>query len=442
MPLPHYPSIVRETASSLSDIWYNFDRECDRRMATASPRFAHELIVKPVEFDEELRLANDLMAKTFDQDYYTSIRWFETCGAGYPGFRREHTRIALWKGELAGALRVNTETIRLGEARLKMGGIGWVSTVERHRHKGVCSDLMRDTLRYLREHGYHVSMLFGIPDFYHQFGYVTTLADYAVVVDSLEAPRFLVEAYRTRRVKPGDISAIQRIHAVNDSAVSCSLLRSAAHIKNKWDRFCDAHVLTNQEGKVLAYILARRVKDRFVVDEVGMESADLCQDVLRLCVKMAQREYATRIRFLVPPEHPFARFLTQCPSTHEMHVVQAAGGMMVFVDIGETLENMIPEWESLLSHSLLRDKRCEVTLVAGKAAHRIRANRGALDVAGVTGRNKLSIKEAELIRLLTGYTHLDEVLGAQRRLLAPDARELLTVLFPKRNPYVNIFDRF
>ena len=81
--------------------------------------------VRAVATNEELRLANDLMAKSQSADYFSALRWLETSGAGYPGYVREHTRIALRGGEIAGALRLNTETIRLGEARLKTGGIGW-----------------------------------------------------------------------------------------------------------------------------------------------------------------------------------------------------------------------------------------------------------------------------------------------------------------------------
>ena len=163
-----------------------------------------DLIVKPVETDEELRLANDLMAKAHWPDYFAALHWMETCGAGYPGFQREHTRIALWRNELAGALRLTTETVRLGEARLRTGGLGWITTEGRHRQKGVCRALMLDAFKYMQAHNYHVAMLFGIPNFYHRFGFATTLFDYTITMeleDALTAGRGI---HRAREAKPGD----------------------------------------------------------------------------------------------------------------------------------------------------------------------------------------------------------------------------------------------
>lgn len=125
-----------------------------------------------------------------------------------------------------------------------------------------------------------------------------------------------------------------------------------------------------------------------------------------------------------------------------MHVVRDCGGMMAFVQVGEALENLIPEWESLLAKSRLRESRIEVTLLVERAPYRIRANRGAIDAAQFTGTNKVSLSTADLIHLVTGYRYVDDILAARPRLVRPDARELLAVLFPKRTPYVWTFDRF
>lgn len=401
-----------------------------------------EFAVRPVERSEELRLANELMAKAHEHRYFSSLRWLETSGAGYPGFRPEHTRIALWKDEVAGALRISTDTVRIGEARLKMGGFGWVATAPRHRHKGICTALMTDALAYLAHHGYHVSMLFGIPNFYRRFGYVTALADYAIVIDVLEASSVSLDGCRVRGVKPGDIAAIQKIHAGGDAEVPCSLLRGAAHITNKWDRFKAARVFTDPQGKVLAYALPHSEKDCLVVEEVGAVSPEFFRVLLAQCSAMASESLVGRIRFLVPPSHPFAHFLLQYDSTHETKLSREGGGMMALVDVGEALENMIPEWESLLDRSAWRSERTEVTLVVDNRPYRLRANRGAIDVAQSAGRNKFALERGELMQLIAGYRYLDDILQTERRLMTAESKQLLAILFPKRSPCVWPFDRF
>ena len=97
--------------------------------------------------------------------------------------------------------------------------------------------VMDDALRYMREHRYHVSMLFGIPDFYHRWGFATALAEYSTTITLRDASPEASPACRIRKIKPGDIPAVQRMHAANDEETACSLVRSAAHISNQWTRW-------------------------------------------------------------------------------------------------------------------------------------------------------------------------------------------------------------
>ncbi|MCC6145749.1 MAG: GNAT family N-acetyltransferase [Candidatus Hydrogenedentes bacterium] len=402
-----------------------------------------DLLVRGVETSEELRLANDLMAKIFHRDYFEAWRWLESSAANYPGFLREHTRVALWRGNLAGTLRINTETIRIGEARLKMGGFGYVATSPDYRHKGIGRALMLDGLAYMAQHNYHVSMLFGIPNFYHRFGFCTTLSEYATTVDVLEASEAYHPDYRIRDGKPGDIRAIQKLHATNDGDIACSLLRTAAHITNRWERWKTVRVLTNAQGRIVGYFLPRAEEDVLSVEEVGVEDAQACGAVLHACAAAARKHFLPRIRFHVPPQHPFTNHLIRYRSIHETRMTRDGGGMMALVNLGETLESMIPEWESLLQVSAAREFRTEVTFVIdGAATYRVRVNRGAVDIANSAGKNKLSLSSRDLLQLLTGYRFLDEILNSERRILTLESRQLLASIFPKRTPYVWLMDRF
>jgi len=426
-----------------------------------------DLAIRPAVTDEDLRLANDLMAKVHTigfADYFESVQWVETCGARYPNSLREHTRTAWRNGELAGALRITTDTVRIGEARLKMGGFGWVTTAPQHRHDGVARRLLDDALDYMRRHRYHVSMLFGIPNFYHRFGFITSLAEYEIVVAVAEATRgcspLSKAGFKVRAAKPGDIRAIQKIHSVNDSDVACSLVRSSAHITNKWDRWGKRlKVLTTDQGKVVAYANTHRGRDELVVSEAGVSgtasqgqrpgafrmptaATTVCRALLATCAELATQEAVGQIRFQVPPPHPFARFLLEYTSSHEMTIARDCGGMMAFVDLPEALESMIPEWESLLARSPARQYRTEFTLVVDKVPYRIRARSGAIDIAAVAGAGKVGLTAAELMHMVTGYRYLEDILATRRRIIAPEARTLLAALFPKRHAYVCHFDRF
>ena len=401
-----------------------------------------DLELRGVANAEELHLAHDLMAKVHVPRYHEGMHWLETSGSGYPGYLREHTRVAFLDGELAGALRLTTDTIRIGEARLKMGGFGWVTTAPRYRHKGIACEMMRDTMRYMQHQQYHVSMLFGIPNFYHRFGFTTSIALHYTSIDTLEALTATHPQYRLREGKPGDIPALQKIHNAHDAAVACSVVRSRAHITNRWEQFRPVTVLTDDKGKVMAYFLPRPANDALGIHEIGVVDRRACGALLHACARQAQEEFLRKITFHAPPCHPFIQYLLQYKSNHEMAVQRDEGGMLAFVNLEETLESMIPEWESALMLSAAKDYRTQVTLVLDRKFYCIRANKGAIDISANSGSNKVSLSIAELMHLMTGYRYLEEILSSQRRIIAPDARALLNALFPKRAVYVWGPDRF
>lgn len=408
----------------------------------ANDSTAYRLTVRAVSDEEEMRQADSLMVSECADGLASAGLRYNARGAEYPVFHREHTRIALWNKELAGALRLHTQTIRLGEARLRMGGLGLLTTAPSFRRRGVSAALMSDALDYLLKQRYHVSVIFGLPEFFQRFGFAPVLAGYSIVIDAFELNPMGSGLFKHRALKPGDLAAVQKIHSANGARLPCSVVRSAVHFANNWERVKAARVCTNHQGKVVGYYFLRSTGDCLEVEEVGAERVEVIRDILGACIELAHAEGSGRVRFHVPPDHPFAHYLAQYESRHEMHVGSQEGGMMAFVDLDEALESMIPEWESQLSQSLLRDSRCEVTLLVDGSPHRVRATRGAIDVAGCAGQNKISLSKAELIRLVTGSSYVDDVIDRHRRFIAPGIRELLGVLFPKRDPYLPILDRF
>lgn len=401
---------------------------------------AVDLSVRPPRDKEELHRANELIHRAWEAEGRDD-RWRVDWGKGYPGYAEDHARLAFWKGELAGALRIHSETIRIGEARLKAGGLGWLSTETRYRERGVARGLLLDALEFLREQRYHVAMLFGKPHVHYPWGFHTCLPDYTVVIETRSALKH-ESPYRVRAGGAGDMRVLQRMHSDNDSATACSILRLSGHFVNKAKEFTSSHVLTDTEGRIVGYYFAQDCGTYLEVEEVGVTDTSICPAILRHCGEMAAEGSLGTIRFRVPPTHLFARFMLEEPSVHETEVLQDGGGMLAFIDIPETLESMVPEWEEQLGRTLIRDARTEVTLVIEGQPIRVRANKGALDVAATSGTSRVSLSTRELMVMLTGHRSAADILEGRFGLVGGDARQLLQAIFPKRTPYVWMFDRF
>ncbi len=396
--------------------------------------------VKPVETDEELRQANGLMAEAYAAHDPRLRHWLWELAHRYPGYRREHTRILRGKGEVVSALRIVTDTISIGESRLKMGGIGWVATAPHHRGKGHCRALMFDAMDFMKRNNYHVSMLFGYPDFGRFFGYAPAFADYAIYVD-LNVGKAFEPLLRMRPARPGEIPAIQKLHHACSTDVACGVLRTAAHFRNRWDCWHDWFALTDAQGRLDAYFIASLEGGYLRVDDAACAHPGLCPALIGATAELAAEHAARGIVFYIPPSHVLARCLLRFPSRHETRIVNE-GGMMRFINLGETLESLIPEWESLLGRSLARELHTEFTLFVSGQPFRIRNHHGAVDVSSVAGANKLSLDMDEMMFLAAGFIYPEDILAAHRCIMSSDARSLFLALFPKRNPYVWPFDRF
>ena len=78
---------------------------------------------------------------------------------------------------------------------------------------------------------------------------------------------------------------------------------------------------------------------------MGVAGKEVFEATLYACAMAAHRACLSQLRFAAPPNHPLIRHLLQYRSTHEMAISRNSGGMIAIVDLVETLESLIPEWE-------------------------------------------------------------------------------------------------
>ena len=400
----------------------------------------HIITFKGVETDEELRRAHLLMTSQDPAPYTPSIHWLNHHAERYPQYFREHTRIACVNGDVVAALRITTDTMRIGEARLKVGGIGWIA------HKSdstIIHSLVEETTRYLQEHRYHISVIFAPIHAYTENGYAQSLNDNTIKLplDKIRHPPIPNQCIRA--MKPGDISAILQIYTDKYRHVPCSILREYTHMSIKWDVLKQATVLTSLKGVVEGYWLSSVKGDEVHIYEIAMQHDVQYSSVLAYCKTLAHDHLTTRLVLHIPHEHPLTQYLHNSSLPIEYaHATSPNKGLVRIIDLEETLESMIPEWEHRIHKSLLRERHCEVTMMVEGTPYRIRIHYGVLDIAKQVGKNKFTVSRQTFTHLLTGFDHFGEIWSQDRRLINREGKALLEVLFPKLNPYITPFDHY
>ena len=279
---------------------------------------ARDIEIRPAEnaidVDDAMALVDHQTSRRAPDD-----RWRAEWGHGYPGFAPERTRMAYWRGSLAGALYIHSETMQIGEARLRTAALSWPTTGGRYREKGVGRSLLADAMRYVTEHRYHVALFFGEPHVHYPFGFAHCLPEYSIETSTYECLK-RQNPYRARLGFPGDLPELQRLHNHNDVQVPCSLLRFRGHFARRSHMDARHHVLLDSRGRIGAYGILQMDGVALHVVESAVRDEAWCDSLLSHCGHVADEHSVEEIHVHAPPAHPIARHLKHVPSTHSTSV--------------------------------------------------------------------------------------------------------------------------
>ena len=166
----------------------------------------------------------------------------------------------------------------MGRARLRTGGVGIVMTHDRYGEQGLNARTFQASLQAMAELGYDYSMLFGISDYYHRFGYQAKAWPERKVY-ALRRPAGCAagtspgrSARRRGHVRPGrghgHLQSRQRrpsrhgreAHRLARSPLSANLPA--------------CHSLTDSQGRIVGYVICQKEGQDLSVLEVGGLGSD------------------------------------------------------------------------------------------------------------------------------------------------------------------------
>ena len=218
--------------------------------------------------DSELEEMIDLQCRVFRPDGHE--RYSQYVHAE-PSYRYDQSRVVVVNGEIVSTLRVWEREMRIGAVAVPMGGIGGVGTHPDHRGAGYATELMKDTITYMRGAGYDIGVLFSaIPcAFYRKLGWASVpLAGFRVTrsqTAGLEETEWHVEPFNEDRDLDASISLYDRCN----SQQSGSLVRTQSYWESGPARLRD----------ILPTVVARR-EDTFggyLNFQVGEKSANILE---------------------------------------------------------------------------------------------------------------------------------------------------------------------
>ena len=343
--------------------------------------------------------------------------------------------------------------MRFGSAQLKMGGIAGVGAKEEHRNKGYSRHVMENVMGYMNENGFDVSMLFGIPNFYHKFGYATAIPETYVEFDTKDVPA-AVPTYQVRKFQTEDAPKIVELYTTNNAERTGTPLRTEIGWKEFTRRggiLPDPYVVLNEADEVIGYFVCdgdNAKKDMIARNctlvDIGFQDRTIFETIVHFLAHGMEYISAERIRCAIPADHPFAIFCRRYGCRTNTYTPKDHMGMMRIINQSSTLEKITGELEKRLQ----RD--ADFSQWSGKILISTDLGQDCLEIdqGSVAHTNScengfhLEIPQDKLIQLMMGRRNIEDLAIEPDVWVNVGIIPVLDTLFPLGHSHVWWSDRF
>ena len=343
--------------------------------------------------------------------------------------------------------------MRFGSAHLKMGGIAGVGTKEEHQNKGYSRHVMEHTLAYMNENGFDVSMLFGIPNFYHKFGYATVIPETYVEFDTKDVSA-VAPTYQVRKFQTEDAPKIVDIYTANNAERTGTPLRTEIGWKEFTKRggiLPDPYVVLNETDEVIGYFVCdgdNAKKDMIArsctLVDIGFQDRTIFETIVHFLVYSVNYTSAERIICAIPADHPFAIFCRRYGCRTHTYTPKDHMGMMRIINQPSTLEKITGELEKRLQRSTdLGQWRGQILISTDLGQDCLEIDQGSIaHTNGQTNGFHLEIPQDKLIQLMMGRRSIEDLAIEPDVSVSAEILPVLDTLFPLGHPHVWWSDRF
>ena len=343
-------------------------------------------------------------------------------------------------GELVSQLCVVDVTVRAWGDELRCAGVADVGTPEPHRMKGYASRLMAACERFAARRGYAVCTLFGIPDFYHRFGYATICPEYDIRID-LDALETDEPAASLEDVRSSDWDAIARMCNMAYAGLDGSVVRREGAWRgprqgSDWSQRPRALVSRDARGQPAGYAVVdtELTDDCLTVSEAAARDDAAERALSASLAGMARSLGATGLLARVHPDAGLGPLLTRLGGAPVVTRPDDAGYMACIVDLDAVLRKCAPV---LVGRAAACDLPVPATLQT-----RTDIGDGCIALGGQAPPAELSIDRLRLVQLLFGYRTFGELHGIGQARAMGVSPEVMEVLFPRNDGYCFWPDRY
>lgn len=354
-------------------------------------------------------------------------------------------------GKPVSGLGVVKKKMRIGAATVRMGGVAGVWTHKDHRLKGFASRAMQEGIALMKAENYPFSILFGITDFYHRYGYGVAFPSSTIDVETQALPRSR-GPHTIRTMARADIPLVAQLYNRCNAARSGTVVR-AKDWQPAWRmprmgegtqrRQGRGIVACHPSGRITGYAVYDAQAGHLHVSELsGMDGAAF-HTLAAALGRRARAGGAKRIRFHLPEDDPFGAFCGRYGCRWHIGHPRNGGSMGGIVDLTALMKKLTPAFAHRLNVSGAEWDR-PIRLVTDIGLVDLVKDGASVAVNTPTRRRAtaVDIPQMALMQLVMGYRSVRDVAYDQDVNIPATAFPALDALFPTGYPYMWWTDRF
>lgn len=407
-------------------------------------RLDNGLVLRAVESEEDIVRYVDFNGK------FNNPQEGATCNIllrHHPGVNRQEFQLV--EDERTGGFVSTTclipwqcgyEGITLKAAMLEM-----VLSHPAYRKAGLVKLQVGRFLKIVEDAGYDLSIIWGIPYYYRQFGYAYCIngntADVLPLRHIPDAAGAHGAAYSLRKATTNDVQELTEYYAAAARNQAFHVKRDAAHWHYliNYSKIPAWLVVNNLNGATEGYIVYHNDGGRIHIAENGIVSRDVGMAVLQLLKREAKKD----ISISWPENNILVKLARSFGSVSQ----QPGQWLLRIRDIPEFLIKIGPALEKRLAASECSGVSQELIINLFRQAYIMEFKEGKL--AGVKGigfkdasmgadGGDLCIPPDAFVRLVFGFRTLEQLTDAWPDIVVkPESRYLLETLFPTMTSYIN-----
>ncbi|MEI8196741.1 MAG: GNAT family N-acetyltransferase [Phycisphaerae bacterium] len=337
--------------------------------------------------------------------------------------------------------------IRIGSALLRIGGVGAVATHSDYRHRGYMEQTAQASIEAMHQLGYDFSILFGINNFYHRFGYTRAWSDatYFLPLTELPAPADKQARKLTLIPFPEPMRPdLNKLFNAHNAGLTGTAVRPTYHHANvrgerrgyQWNR---RGTKNTAEGYIVVMVQSPRLR---VIETVGA-TADICQAIRQVARELNCPDLSFDH---LPYDSDLARQLRRGNCRQEISYAKNGNALIRTINLPQALTKMSRELARRLARSPLAQWRGQLLIADPRASALLNITPGQIKVTPHTTRKiptKHTLRGGDAIaQLLLGTSDPRETAATYNLQITGDAQPLLAFLFPDQHPTLHEIDKY